>query len=132
HKHAAEYRDTSEDHEPLPPHSAYYHMKRTNQHQCIVFRFVHAIETVLELTSVSNPGKQGSKLELAAQGPASDFVLESFGNARTPMHFRKYTELSDGFRASSNTTSSAIVRSPNGELNFHILYYLVGTPASSR
>lgn len=44
HKYAAEYRDTSEHKESLPPHifqlanNAYYHMKRTMQDQSIVFR----------------------------------------------------------------------------------------------
>ncbi|RDB15511.1 hypothetical protein Hypma_004168 [Hypsizygus marmoreus] len=43
HKYAAEYRDTSEHKQPLPPHifqlanNAYYHMKRTTQDQSIVF-----------------------------------------------------------------------------------------------
>lgn len=46
HKYAAEYRDTSEHKEPLPPHifqvanNAYYHMKRTTQDQSIIFRCV--------------------------------------------------------------------------------------------
>lgn len=44
HKYAAEYRDSSEQQERLPPHifqtanDAYYHMRRTTQDQCIVFR----------------------------------------------------------------------------------------------
>ena len=44
HKYAAEYRDTSEHQERLPPHifqtanDAYYHMRRTTQDQCILFR----------------------------------------------------------------------------------------------
>ena len=43
-KYAAEYRDTSEHKEPLPPHivqianNAYYHMRRTTQDQCLLFR----------------------------------------------------------------------------------------------
>jgi chitin synthase len=49
HKYAAEYRNTSEDKEPLPPHifqlanNAYYHMKRTTQDQSIIFRCVNTI-----------------------------------------------------------------------------------------
>lgn len=39
-----------------------------------------AIKTLLEL-SVSNPGKKGC--ELASQVPAAEFVIESFGSART-------------------------------------------------
>lgn len=44
HKYAAEYRDSSEHQEHLPPHifqtanNAYYHMRRTTQDQCLVFR----------------------------------------------------------------------------------------------
>lgn len=44
HKYAAEYRDTSGSAERLAPHvfqlanNAYYHMRRTTQDQCIVFR----------------------------------------------------------------------------------------------
>jgi chitin synthase len=43
-KYAAEYRDTSQDKEILPPHifqianNAYYHMRRTTQDQCLLFR----------------------------------------------------------------------------------------------
>jgi len=48
HKYAAEYRDSSEHKEKLPPHvfqianNAYYHMRRTTQDQCILFRCVVA------------------------------------------------------------------------------------------
>lgn len=44
HKYAAEYRDTSDTKEPLPPHifqlanNAYYHMRRTTQDQSILLR----------------------------------------------------------------------------------------------
>ena len=44
-KYTAEYRDTSGEKESLPPHifqlanNAYYHMRRTTQDQCILFRF---------------------------------------------------------------------------------------------
>lgn len=45
-KYAAEYRNTSPDKEYLPPHifqlanNAYYHMRRTQQDQCILLRRV--------------------------------------------------------------------------------------------
>jgi chitin synthase len=85
---------------------------------------------------VSAPGKKGSKL--LAQVPASEFVLESFGNARTLFNpnasrFGKYTELQFGDRGrlqgiktldyylERNRVSGA----PSGERNFHIFYYLV-------
>lgn len=44
HKYAAEYRNTSETKEQLPPHifqlanNAYYHMRRTTQDQSILLR----------------------------------------------------------------------------------------------
>ncbi|KAF4613327.1 hypothetical protein D9613_010804 [Agrocybe pediades] len=151
HKYAAEYRDTSENKEPLPPHifqlanDAYYHMRRTTQDQCIVFSGETgsgksenrrlAIKSLLEL-SVSNPGKKGSKL--ANQLPASEFVLETFGNARTLFNpnasrFGKYTELqfSERGRLSGVKTldyyleRNRVSSLPSGERNFHIFYYLV-------
>ncbi|KAF8965794.1 glycosyltransferase family 2 protein [Flammula alnicola] len=151
HKYAAEYRDSSEDRERLPPHifqianNAYYHMRRTTQDQCIVFSGETgsgksenrrlAIKALLEL-SVSNPGKKGSKL--ANQLPASEFVLETFGNARTLFNpnasrFGKYTELqfSDRGRLTGVKTldyyleRNRVSAVPSGERNFHIFYYLV-------
>ncbi|KAG6369959.1 P-loop containing nucleoside triphosphate hydrolase protein [Boletus reticuloceps] len=85
--------------------NAYYHMRHTTQDQSLIIsgetgsgksetrRLV--IKTLPEL-SVSNPGKKGSKL--ATQVPAAEFVVESFGNARTlfnpnPSRFGKYREL---------------------------------------
>jgi chitin synthase len=94
-----------------------------------------AIKTLLEL-SVSNPGKKGSKL--ANQVPAAEFVLESFGNARTLFNvnasrFGKYTELQfteRGRLCGVKTLDYYLERSrvagaPSGERNFHIFYYLV-------
>ncbi|KAF4579719.1 hypothetical protein EYR40_000103 [Pleurotus pulmonarius] len=150
-KYAAEYRDTSEHKEKLPPHifqlanNAYYHMRRTTQDQCILFSGETAsgksenrrltIKTLLEL-SVSNPGKKGAKL--ATQVPASEFVLETFGNARTLFNpnasrFGKYTELqfSERGRLSGIKTldyyleRNRVAGAPSGERNFHIFYYLV-------
>ncbi|KAG5643421.1 hypothetical protein DXG03_000965 [Asterophora parasitica] len=159
HKYAAEYRDTSEHKQPLPPHifqlanNAYYHMKRTTQDQTIVFSGETgsgksenrrlAIKALLEL-SVSNPGKKGSKL--ATQVPASEFVLETFGNARTLFNpnasrFGKYTELqfSDRGRICGIKTldyyleRNRVAGAPSGERNFHIFYYLVaGASAEER
>ena len=54
-KYAAEYRNTSSDKEPLPPHifqlanNAYYHMRRTQQDQCILLRQVVQSENLSRL-----------------------------------------------------------------------------------
>lgn len=54
-KYAAEYRNTSSDKEPLPPHifqlanNAYYHMRRTQQDQCILLRQVVQSENLARL-----------------------------------------------------------------------------------
>ncbi|KAF5344589.1 hypothetical protein D9758_013900 [Tetrapyrgos nigripes] len=151
HKYAGEYRNTSQDKEHLPPHifqlanNAYYHMRRTTQDQAILFSGETAsgksesrrlaIKSILEL-SVSNPGKKGSKL--ATQVPAAEFVLESFGNARTLFNpnasrFGKYTELqfNDRGRLCGVKTleyyleRNRVTGAPSGERNFHIFYYLV-------
>lgn len=94
-----------------------------------------AIKTLLEL-SVSNPGKKGSKL--ASQVPAAEFVIETFGNARTLFNpnasrFGKYTELQfteRGRLCGIKTLDYYLERNrvaavPSGERNFHIFYYLV-------
>jgi chitin synthase len=159
HKYAAEYRSTSKDKEPLPPHifqlanNAYYHMKRTTQDQSIILSGETgsgksenrrlAVKTLLEL-SVSNPGKKGSKL--ASQVPAAEFVIESFGNAATLFNpnasrFGKYTELQfteRGRLCGIKTLDYYLERNrvagaPSGERNFHIFYYLVaGATAEER
>lgn len=94
-----------------------------------------AIKSIIEL-SVSSPGKKGSKL--ATQIPAAEFVLESFGNARTMYNpnasrFGKYTELQFGDRGrlcGVKTLDYYLERNrlasvPSGERNFHIFYYLL-------
>lgn len=85
---------------------------------------------------MSSPGKKGSKL--ATQIPAAEFVLESFGNARTMYNpnasrFGKYTELqfSDRGRLAGVKTldyyleRNRVAGAPSGERNFHIFYYLL-------
>ncbi|KAI0725977.1 glycosyltransferase family 2 protein [Fomitopsis betulina] len=151
HKYAAEYRDTSPGKTPLPPHvfqlanNAYYHMRRTTQDQSILLTGETgsgksenrrlAIKTLLEL-SVSQPGKKGAKL--VTQVPAAEFVLETFGNARTLFNpnasrFGKYTELQfteRGRLCGMKTLDYYLERNrvagaPSGERNFHVFYYLV-------
>ncbi|KZT54073.1 glycosyltransferase family 2 protein [Calocera cornea HHB12733] len=150
---AAEYRDTdtSEDRQPRPPHifqlanNAYFHMRRTNMDQCILMSGESgsgksearrlAIKSILEL-SVTSPGKKGSKL--ATQIPSAEYVLESFGNARTlhnpnASRFGKYTELqfSERGRLCGVKTldyyleRSRVAGAAGGERNFHVFYYLV-------
>ncbi|CAE6372477.1 unnamed protein product [Rhizoctonia solani] len=149
-QYASEYRDAERDGPPREPHifqlanNAYYHMRRTTQDQSIVFfgetasgkseNRRLAIKSILEL-SVPNPGKKGSKL--SQQIPAAEFVLESFGNARTLFNpnasrFGKYTELqfNDRGRICGIKTldyyleRNRVAGAPNGERNFHIFYYL--------
>jgi chitin synthase len=94
-----------------------------------------AIKSLLEL-SVSNTGKKGSKL--ATQLPSSEFVLETFGNARTLFNpnasrFGKYTELqfSDRGKLTGVKTldyyleRNRVATISSGERNFHIFYYLI-------
>ncbi|KAF8313908.1 chitin synthase-domain-containing protein [Cantharellus anzutake] len=150
-QYATEYRDTSGEKEYRSPHifqlanNAYYHMRRTGQDQSLLFSGETgagksesrrlAIKSVIEL-SVSNPGKKGSKL--ASQIPSADFILESFGNARTLFNpnasrFGRYTELqfSDRGRLYGAKTldyyleKSRVAGAPSGERNFHIFYYLL-------
>lgn len=57
HQYAAEYRETLEGKDPLPPHifqmanNAYYHMRRTTQDQSVVFRYVFSEFIVVYLCS---------------------------------------------------------------------------------
>jgi len=94
-----------------------------------------SIKCIIEL-SVSNPGKKGAKLGL--QIPSAEFVLESFGCARTLFNpnasrFGKYTELqfTDRGRLAGVKTldyyleRNRVAGAPSGERNFHIFYYLL-------
>ncbi|KAG9050905.1 hypothetical protein FS842_011290, partial [Serendipita sp. 407] len=148
---AHEYRETAQNKTRHPPHifqlanNAYYNMRRTSQDQSIIFTGETcsgksenrrlALKSITEL-SISNPGKKGSKL--ATQIPSAEFVLESFGNARTMYNpnasrFGKYTELqfTDRGRLSGVKTldyyleKNRVAGFPSGERNFHIFYYLL-------
>ncbi|KAG6377242.1 P-loop containing nucleoside triphosphate hydrolase protein [Boletus reticuloceps] len=99
-----------------------------------------AIKTLLEL-SVSNPGKKGSKL--ATQVPAAEFIIKSFGNARTLFNpnasrFGKYTELQftdKGRLCGIKSLDYCLERNrvaavPSGERYFHIFYYLMASASA--
>lgn len=75
---------------------------------------------------------------MSTQVPAAEFVLETFGNARTLFNpnasrFGKYTELqfNDRGRLAGVKTldyyleRNRVAGAPSGERNFHIFYYLV-------
>jgi chitin synthase len=63
HKYAAEFRETSENKVPLPPHvfqlanNAYYHMRRTAQDQCILMVYVAMCHT--SINPGADPPSQG-------------------------------------------------------------------------
>lgn len=94
--------------------------------------------------SLPNVGKKGAKL--GAQIPSAEYILETFGSARTARNenasrFGKYTELqfnSRGRLAGSKTLAYYLEKGrvsapPTGERNFHIFYYLIaGASADER
>jgi len=76
HKYAAEYRDSSDNKEPLPPHifqlanNAYYHMRRTTQDQCIVFRYdvsMRVMRTNLTFSQWRNGKREVRKSKISNQ-----------------------------------------------------------------
>ena len=91
-----------------------------------------AMKSSLEL-SVGNPGKKGSKL--ATQAPASEFVLETFGNACKLFNpnASRFGELqfSDWGKSTGVKTldyyleQCCVAATPSGEQNFHIFYHLI-------
>ncbi|KAJ3532282.1 hypothetical protein NMY22_g7803 [Coprinellus aureogranulatus] len=158
-RYADEYRDVElyevlEDgrrRERLPPHvfqlaaNAYYHMRRTGQDQSITFTGETSsgktesrrLATKLLLSlSTPAPGKKNNKL--ASSIPAAEYVLESFGHARTLFNpnasrYGKYTELQ--FTAKGRICGvkvldyylerGRVASVPSGERNFNVFYYLV-------
>ena len=94
-----------------------------------------ATKSLLAL-STPPPGKKNNKL--ASSIPAAEFVLESFGHARTLFNpnasrYGKYTELqftSKGRVCGVKVLDYYLERGrvasvPSGERNFHVFYYLV-------
>ncbi|CED82854.1 glycosyltransferase family 2 protein [Phaffia rhodozyma] len=146
-----DYRNTQEMRDILPPHifglagKAYFDMRRTGRDQSILMSGETGsgkselrrllIRSFIDL-SVTGPGKKGAKL--MQQIPNAEFVLESFGNARTlhnanASRFGKYTELqfSDRGRLCGAKTldyyleRSRVAGPSPGERNFHVFYYLI-------
>ncbi|CAH7687581.1 putative chitin synthase class V [Phakopsora pachyrhizi] len=129
---------------------AYYYMRRTGGDQSIIASGESgsgksesrrlALRYLVDLSSAL-PGKKGSKL--VQQIPAAQYILETFGNAVTnentnASRFGQYVELqfNDVGKLCGLKTleyyleRSRIVARPNGERNFHVLYYLAagGSP----
>ncbi|KAG8881835.1 hypothetical protein FRB98_004105 [Tulasnella sp. 332] len=134
-QYCAEYRDTAEEKSYKTPHvfQLASNAGETGSGKSESRRL--AIKIIIEL-SVSNPGKKGSKL--SSQIPSAEYVLETFGCARTLLNpnasrFGKYTELqfSEKGRLSGVKTldyyleRNRVAGAPSGERNFHIFYYLV-------
>ncbi|KIY53918.1 glycosyltransferase family 2 protein [Fistulina hepatica ATCC 64428] len=136
----------------LPPHvfqqalDAYFHMRRTGQDQSLVFSGETAsgksesrrlaIKSILN-AATAVPGKGKKPPKLLTQLPAAQFILETFGNARTLFNanasrFGMYTELQFNERGrlcGVKTLDYYLERArvtvvPSGERNFHIFYYL--------
>ncbi|KAK0523106.1 Chitin synthase, class 8 [Tilletia horrida] len=152
-EYAAHYRQTNRAARglPLPPHifgtacNAYFYMQRTGQDQSILFSGESASGktelrrlAVRELINLSGsaPGKKGSKL--AFQIPSAEYVLNSFGNARTldnanASRFGSYTELQFGEAGrlvgakilDYYLERSRVVSAAASERTFNVFYYLV-------
>lgn len=133
---------------------AYYHMRRTGQDQSIVIsgesgsgksESARLAFRLLVQLSVAGQGKKGGKL--AAQVPSAQYILETFGHARTSRsenasRVGKYVELQftdRGRLAGAKTLAYYLEKTrcstlpPPGERNFHAFYYLVaGASAEER
>ncbi|RIB29616.1 glycosyltransferase family 2 protein [Gigaspora rosea] len=145
----ADYKDTSSQRTPLPPHAfqiashAYLHMRRTGQDQSIILNGESGSgksETrkllVKQLTALSAHHKKASRVQ--TQVPCSEFILDSFGNAKTisnndASRFGKYTELQFNERGKligAKTLDYLLEKHrvsnvPSNERNFHVFYYLI-------
>ncbi|CAD6888596.1 unnamed protein product [Tilletia controversa] len=152
-QYAAQYRQTNRAARgmPLPPHifgtacNAYFYMQRTGQDQSILFSGETgsgktelrrlAVRELINLSATA-PGKKGSKL--AFQIPSAEFVLNSFGNARTldnanASRFGSYTELQFGEAGrlvgakilDYYLERSRVITAAASERTFNAFYYLV-------
>lgn len=148
-EYVADYKDTSGQRSQLPPHAfqiasqAYLHMRRTGQDQSIILSGETGSgksETrklaVKLLTGISSHQKKESRVQ--SQVPNSEFILESFGNAKTlknanASRFGKYTELQFNERGrliGAKTLDyllekNRVTKVAANERNFHVFYYLI-------
>ncbi|CAG8584609.1 9735_t:CDS:2 [Ambispora leptoticha] len=147
-EYVSDYKDTSSQRTKLPPHAfqlasqAYLHMRRTGQDQSIILRQSGSGKSstrkllVKQLVALSANQKKTSRVQ--TQVPASEFILESFGNARTLQNnnasrFGKYTELQFNERGrliGAKTLDylldkNRVVNVPSNERNFHVFYYFL-------
>ncbi|RHZ77100.1 hypothetical protein Glove_186g151 [Diversispora epigaea] len=148
-EYVANYKDYSSQKDQLPPHAfqisshAYLHMRRTGQDQSIILSGESGSgksETrkllVKQLIALSANPKKESRVQ--SQVPNSEFILESFGNAKTIVNhnasrFGKYTELQFNERGKligAKTLDYLLEKGrisnvPHNERNFHVFYYLI-------
>ncbi|KAI8384891.1 chitin synthase-domain-containing protein [Radiomyces spectabilis] len=148
-QYVAEYKDTSaRDIEPVVPHvfrlinQAYLHMRRTGIDQSIILSGETGsgksenCKLVLQHLVALSSQKKESKLQ--TQILNAQVVLEAFGHASTTMNpnasrFGKYIEVQFNERGrmiGAKTLNyllekKRVVRSPPGEQNFHVFYYLL-------
>jgi len=146
-EYVADYKDTSGQRSQLPPHAfqiasqAYLHMRRTGQDQSIILSGETGSgksETrklaVKLLAGISSHQKKESRV--LSQLPNSEFILESFGNAKTlknanASRFGKYTELQFNERGrliGAKTLDyllekNRVTKVAANEKNFHVFYY---------
>ncbi|KAG9288293.1 hypothetical protein G9A89_021324 [Geosiphon pyriformis] len=143
-EYVADYKDTSGQRTPLPPHAfqiasqAYLHMRRTGQDHGESGSGKSETRKLLvkQLAALSAHQKKTSRIQ--NQVPFSEFILETFGNAKTlhnnnASRFGKYTELQFNERGrligaktldyllEKNRLASVL----SNERNFHVFYYLL-------
>ncbi|CAG8504297.1 3540_t:CDS:2 [Ambispora gerdemannii] len=149
-EYVSDYKDTSNQRTRLPPHAfqlasqAYLHMRRTGQDQSIILRQVLHFPlttyiTVIPLKQlVALSANQKKKSRVQTQVPSSEFILESFGNAKTLQNnnasrFGKYTELQFNERGrliGAKTLDylldkNRVANVSSSEKNFHVFYYFL-------
>ncbi|KAJ1916693.1 hypothetical protein H4219_003652 [Mycoemilia scoparia] len=156
-KYVDDYRDTSPNRKELPPHifkiaeQAYLHMRQTRLNQTIVFTGetgsgkTEQRRLAMRLFSlIRSQSKKDTKIHQRVH--CADIVLEAFTHAKTSEHNNAsrigvYYELQydqQGRTAGMNMLTymlekSRLTDTPNGERNFHILYYLAnGATAEER